>query len=283
MFGYIKPVIPELKVKDHELYKAMYCGLCRTMGKHTGCMSNVTLSYDFVFLALLRSALTEQKGEAKMRRCVAHPFKKRPMLEINPCLKYCAEASTILTRLKLKDNINDSRGFRRFKAKIAGGVSVFLKKTGEDMLPLKKEISSLIDELSQLERANEDSIDKVADVFGRLLGRVADFGLSGSQQRIAYSAGYHLGKWIYVIDAYDDFYDDVKTGSYNPLKNAYGDELDDSIKSALRDALTMELSKMAMAIELIDFSQNKDIERIIQNIIYIGMPKEFERITEDRK
>ncbi|MBQ7906407.1 MAG: hypothetical protein IJ309_00375 [Clostridia bacterium] len=283
MFGYIKPVIPELKVRDHELYKAIYCGLCKTMGKRTGCMSNVTLSYDFVFLALLRSALTEQKGEVRLRRCAMHPFKKRPILEPNPCLEYCAEASTILTRLKLKDNINDSHGFKRFKAKIAGGVSVFLKKTGKELIPLEEEISSLIDELSALEKAKEDSIDKVANVFGRLLGRVADYGLSGSQAKIAYSIGYHLGKWIYVIDAYDDFYDDVKTGSYNPLVNAYGTSLDDSIRSALKDALTMELSKMSMAIDLVDFSQNRDIQRVVENIIYIGMPKEFERITEDRK
>ena len=54
MFGYIKPDIPHLKVVDYELYKASYCGLCKAMGKKTGCLSSLTLSYDFAFLAFMR-------------------------------------------------------------------------------------------------------------------------------------------------------------------------------------------------------------------------------------
>ena len=129
MFGYIKPNIPELRVKDHELYKATYCGLCRTMGKCTGCASKFTLSYDFAFFALVRMALEKTQGQVKMRRCMVHPFKKRPIMEINPVLEYSAKSSVILTRLKLKDNVNDSRGVSRLKAKIVGLVSLFFKKT----------------------------------------------------------------------------------------------------------------------------------------------------------
>ena len=80
MFGYVKPDIPELKVKDNELYKATYCGLCKTMGKCTGCISRLTLNYDFVFLALVRMVLENVKGNVRMRRCMLHPLKKRPVL-----------------------------------------------------------------------------------------------------------------------------------------------------------------------------------------------------------
>ena len=51
MFGYVKPVADELLVREHEFYRAAYCGICRAMKKHTGCLSNVTLSYDSVLLA----------------------------------------------------------------------------------------------------------------------------------------------------------------------------------------------------------------------------------------
>ena len=54
MFGYVKPVVGEMLVREHEFYKATYCGICRAMKKHTGALSNVTLSYDSVFLALMR-------------------------------------------------------------------------------------------------------------------------------------------------------------------------------------------------------------------------------------
>lgn len=135
MFGYVKPNIPELRVRENELYKATYCGLCRTMGKTTGCLSKLTLNYDFAFLALVRFVLENRKAEVKMRRCAVHPFKKRPMLEPDETLRYCAKASVILTRLKLEDNINDSRGFARLKAKIANLVSIFSKKPIRTLLP----------------------------------------------------------------------------------------------------------------------------------------------------
>ena len=120
MFGYIKPNIPELKVRENELYKATYCGLCKSMGRNTGCFSNLTLSYDFAFLSLFRIVLKKEKAEFKMCKCAASPFKKKPMLTENGALKFSSQASTILTRLKLKDNINDSHGFSKVKAKMKG-------------------------------------------------------------------------------------------------------------------------------------------------------------------
>ena len=58
MFGYIRPHTPELRVREYEYYKAVYCGLCRSMGKCTGQCSRMTLSYDFAFLSLVRMALS---------------------------------------------------------------------------------------------------------------------------------------------------------------------------------------------------------------------------------
>ena len=36
MFGYIRPLVGEMKVRENEMFRAVYCGLCRSMGKHTG-------------------------------------------------------------------------------------------------------------------------------------------------------------------------------------------------------------------------------------------------------
>lgn len=283
MFGYIKPDIPQLKVVDYELYKATYCGLCKTMGKKTGCLSNLTLSYDFAFLAFMRMALSDHKYETKMGRCISHPFKKRPMLSLNPSLEFSAKSSTILTRLKLKDNINDSHGLSKLKAKIKGIVSVFLKKTDKSLKDLEIKIKECIDDLSKLEKENSTSIDKTADTFGRLLSIVGSYGLDGINERIAKEACYHLGKWIYVIDAYDDYYDDIKKKSYNVLVNNYGTDLNEDRISNIKCALILELEQMAKSIELIDFTEKSDVERIIKNIIYLGMPSEFERITKNEK
>ena len=278
MFGYIKPYIEELKVKDFELYKATYCGLCRTMGKCTGCVSKMTLSYDFVFFAFVRMALTKAKGEVKKRRCALHPFKKRLMLEMNPTLEYTAKASVILTRVKLKDNINDSRGFSRFLAKIAGVVSIFFKKTDENLLPLKEKIQSCFEELLALERGECDSIDMVANTSGELIGHVASFGLDEERAKLAYEIGFHLGKWVYVIDACDDLERDVKKGAYNVLKYAFGNELSDGDKALLKNAMLLELESMSKSVELIDFYEHRDVEAIVKNIVYDGLVQETDRV-----
>ncbi|MBQ7761019.1 MAG: hypothetical protein IJ400_03080 [Clostridia bacterium] len=282
MFGYIKPYVPVLRVKENELYKATYCGLCKAMGKNTGCMSNFTLSYDFVFLALLRMGLANEGYELKMSSCVAHPFKKTPMLLPNQALEYSAKSSVILTKLKLKDNINDSRGLSRLKAKITGVVSIFLKKTDKNLEKLEKEVNQWIKKLSQLEHENIDSIDKCAHTFGMLLSEIIAFNLEGPIETLARGVGYHLGKWIYVADAYDDFYKDKKSGSFNPLVNFYGEELDENARELIKSSMLLELNEMSSSIELIDFC-DKDIEEIVKNIVYLGLPREFDEITKRHK
>ena len=79
MFGYIRPLVGEMKVRENEMFRAVYCGLCRSMGKHTGCASRMTLSYDFVFLAIFRAALTDTAFIPEAHRCAVHPLKKRAM------------------------------------------------------------------------------------------------------------------------------------------------------------------------------------------------------------
>ena len=102
MFGYVKPVHTELLVKEYEFYRATYCGICRAMKKHTGTFSNVTLSYDSVFLALVRMLFVEDSEiSAHNKRCIAHPMKKRTMLKENSALEYTARAFAILSYLIL--------------------------------------------------------------------------------------------------------------------------------------------------------------------------------------
>ncbi len=283
MFGYVKPLVPELKVKENELYKATYCGLCKAMGKTTGCLSKMTLNYDFAYLALMRYVLEGRKATAKMRRCAVHPFKKQPMLDTDDTLRYCARSSVILTRLKLKDNINDSYGLARIKAKIAGLLRIFLKKTDKELLPLEEKVCDLIDELSKLEREKCGFIDTVADIFGKILAEIASFGLEGVNKRIAVDIGVHLGRWIYVMDACDDYYDDIKKSSYNPLIYSFGTELSDENKYALRCAAMLELEALSRATELLDYSSHEDVYGIIKNVLYLGMVSQTDKILGTEK
>ena len=114
MFGYVKPVAQELLVKEQDFYRATYCGICRAMKKHTGVLSNITLSYDSVLLALVRMLfVSDAEISAKMRRCIAHPIKKRCMVNENAAIEYTARAFAIFTYYKIKDDLSDEGVMKR--------------------------------------------------------------------------------------------------------------------------------------------------------------------------
>ena len=128
MFGYIRTDTPELRVRENEYYKAVYCGMCRAQGKCTGQCSRMTLSYDMVFLALLRLAISGENPTIKSGRCIAHPFKKRPYLDFCDSLAYCAYASALLVWGKTSDDISDEKGLKRLKARLTKPLARRMRK-----------------------------------------------------------------------------------------------------------------------------------------------------------
>ncbi len=299
MFGYIKPAVGELRVREHELYKGAYCGLCRSMGKCTGCLSRMTLSYDFVFLALVRYALSGDGMKILSGRCAAHPFKRRPYLADTDSLKYSAGASAVLTFGKIRDDISDESGIKRISAKIlAPFAKSAAKRSGLD--DLGESVESELRCLSELEREGCGNIDAVADCFGRLLGEVMSRGLDGAERRIAYEMGKYTGRFVYIIDAADDIAEDVKRGRYNPFLCAYGNDILEErevgdfagrsfrktvpkrdIAEGILTAARLDLMNLERAEGFISYGNSRDsamLRGIIGNIIGIGMPGEMMRV-----
>ncbi len=281
MFGYIKTYTPELKVSEHEYYKGAYCGLCRAMGKCTGQCSRMTLSYDFAFMAILRVALTDTKVSFSKRRCIAHPFKKRPMMDKNPQLELCAYAAALLTYHKTADDISDEKGAKKALAALLKPFASSMRRKA-----LKKGDTALLDgyiaeklrELTLFETSGDVSVDRPAEIFGAILSRILAFGLEGADARLAENIGYHMGKWIYIIDALDDFSDDVEKKRYNPFSLLYGDRLDDRERSLISDALKNQLCDLEKAYDLVDFGDQHLPKNIIANIFYLGMPKTLDGV-----
>lgn len=275
MFGYIRTCTPELRVREHECYRAAYCGLCHEMGRCSGCTSRLTLSYDFVFLTLLRLAVTGETPAFTRRACVAHPFQKRPTMQPCEALSHCARCAALLHYWKIRDDGADERGGRRLRAAMlrpvmAGGRRRAKKTYGE----LDARIADRLRELSELERARVESADLPASVFGELVREFCAWGLEGSQRRIAAELGYYTGRWIYLVDALDDRKADAERGSYNPFVLLYGDgELIEEQKQSLESALTAELMGVERALDLLDGGAFPDGLEILRNILYLGMPR----------
>ena len=186
MFGYVKPEPAELLVREHEFYKATYCGICRAMKKHTGVLSNVTLSYDSVFLALVRMLyIPDCDFAAEQKRCIAHPMTKRPMLKENEAIEYTARAFAVLTYYKLKDDLHDEGGLKRMGAATVRPI-VSVANSKADIPALEKTVSDRLDKINELEKAGCKSVDTPAALFGELLGEIFAFGLPEGERLVPY-------------------------------------------------------------------------------------------------
>ena len=282
MFGYVKPQAAELLVKEYEFYKATYCGICRAMKKHAGFLSNVTLSYDSVFLALVRMLFVEDSEiSASPKRCIAHPFKKRPMLTENPALVYTAKAFSVLAYHKLDDDAYDEKFAKKLVA-LLGKPLVGRAGKREDMKPLAKVAEEKLGAIRELEKNKCASVDEPSSLFGELLGEIFSFGLDGSAKIVTHECGYYLGKFIYAADAAEDYEKDRKSGSYNPYVLSYeGRELTDDNRSTMKCALILECTNLERAIELLPFGNRAIIENIIKNIIYLGLVKRISFLDGD--
>ena len=284
MFGYVKPVVGELLVREHEFYRATYCGICRAMKKHTGMISNITLSYDSVFLALVRMLYIEDSDFAcEKRRCIAHPTKKRPMLKENSATEYTARAFAILTYYKAMDDLSDESGAKKMAVSAVRPIASHANKKAK--LPSLSEIvKDRLDKIGALERAKCPSVDEPASLFGELLGEIFAFELPEAEWLVPYECGYHLGKFIYAADAAEDYEKDFKRGSYNPYVLYYGSEtLTKENRETIKCGLLLECKKIEAAMNLLPYGSRATIENILNNIIYLGLVKRIEFLDKGRE
>lgn len=208
-----------MKFKDYDLYKGVYCSLCKSIGKRYGLIARMTLSYDFTFLAILRMAMREKNIRMCRSHCSFNPIKKCFDCS-GTCedIAYSADASMLTFYYKVQDNIHDSRFFKKTLCKMILPYAKFIFKKAERNNPvLAKKIGEL---MKKQEKAESDGvgIDIAADSSARMLAEMLSTDIDSSDNEALRWVGYYLGRWVYLIDAVDDCEDDIKTGSFNPLK-----------------------------------------------------------------
>ena len=280
MFGYVIVDKPSLRIREYDYYRATYCGLCHAMGKCTGCASRLTLSYDTTFFVLVREMLDGTKVEFVKKRCVRHPIKKIETVKINPQLEYSACVGAQLAYGKVVDNINDEKGMKRFVANICKVLFSRMDMKSFDQIPtMAGFISEKLEIISQIEEERTKSIDTPAEVFGDMMAGLLSYGFEGEKKMIAEKIGKRIGRWIYIVDAFDDYESDRKSGSYNPFVELYdGKDFSDDDLLSISKMLEAELSIAFSAIELLDDDSDKNRSEIIKNILCLGMPASVERI-----
>lgn len=265
MFGYVRPFRPELKCKDFDLYRAAYCGLCGRLRRDYGLLAPAFLSFDFTFLTLLLWGPEEDISPCP-GRCPANPLRKKAMCpQESPALELAAAESVILTWWKLRDTVADERGFKALSARLLSGLlGPAYRKAARRCPAFDGTVRKCLEELSALEREGCPSIDRTADAFARLLQAAAPE--EDPRQRVFGQILYHLGRWIYLLDARDDLEEDRAGGRYNPVLARYGSNPDDK---QLDFTLKLSLDRIGAAFQLGDFGRQT---AVLENIIYLGLP-----------
>lgn len=224
MFGYVTIDKPELKVKEFYRYKSYYCGLCRTLKEEYGFRGRMTLSYDMAFLVLFLTSLYETPTKELQSHCPLHPVKKIPMLQ-NEISEYGAKMNILLVYFKCEDDWKDDKNLKGI-----AGMHLFRKKAKELCKEYKRQAQVIQKQLKVLavyEEKQEETLDLAAGAFGKLMAELFVYKEDMWEQELR-NFGFYLGKFIYIMDAYDDLEEDLKTGSYNPLKAVKKNSKDDN-------------------------------------------------------
>lgn len=217
MFGYVSPDLPNLYIKDGMLYKALYCGLCKSIGGTCGQLARMGLSYDVTFLSALLHNLKNVDIEVVQGHCIEHWFTKRPIAKRDALSDMLACINTAWTYFKLSDDIADEKkGYFKRLWFMAGYRKV--KKTHPEFITV---ISKRLAETSELERKDCDSPDRMADGTATMIAELSDFMLEEYATPATRQLFYLIGKWIYLIDAVDDYDKDRKKKCFNVFEKAY--------------------------------------------------------------
>ena len=280
MFGYVKPYNPELRVRELEEYKAVYCGLCKQLGRSFGVFARFTLSYDFAFLAMLKTAFdSEICPETERCACIAHPFCKRIRVRENAAMQMAARAAMISVYYKLLDDRKDEGFLKRLGAAL---LLPFAKRARRRALSFGDGVAAdaAAAEMSaaqgQLEAEKCQIPDAAAEPTANFLAAVLkNCAATAEQAAVLERFGYLLGRYIYLCDALDDLEDDRRRGRYNPFLYAGGEAA-----IAAKNALFLTTAELSDDFDLLELHR---YEGILENIIRIGLRAEVIRIEKKLK
>lgn len=273
MFGYVNIYEPELKVRDFRKYKSYYCGLCHTLKERYGFLGQMTLTYDMTFAVVLLTSLYEAETEHITCPCKVHPVKKQDML-VNEYTAYAADMNMVLAYFHMKDDWVDEKKISGFAGTYALHRKV--KKIIKKYPRQSRVICRSLKELAACEREGVTDIDIPAGCFGRLMSELFVYRKDHWEERLR-TLGFFLGKFIYIMDAYEDLEKDVKEGCYNPLKET-ADRPDH--EDRCRQILQMMIAECCAGFEQLPCLLDIDI---LRNILYDGVWNRYKKVQQQKK
>lgn len=280
MLGYIRASKPELTVLDYEIYRGVYCSLCRNLGRRYSPLAQLFLSFDFTFAALLFLAVRQEKCTLTPCRCPYNPAKRCSKCTDRSALDRCADGVIITVYHKLLDDIHDRGFFRRILALLLFPAVALMHRKAARLSP---EIETAVSTAMTEQKAVENTaacVDAAADPSAKALSVIFSLGVPREEEPILRRFGYMVGRFIYIIDAADDIEKDIKRGNFNPLAEGIDSltaETRCAIASRVDGMINSTLDEAAIALDMAGLNR---FSSIIINVIYDGLPKVAQTVLE---
>ena len=274
MFGYIAPVLSVLSDEQKQRYRSFYCGVCHALLKRHGQARRISLSNDMTFLAMLLSSLYEPETDSSALRCSVHPVKQHTFLS-SPMIDFAADMNALLFYYKCVDQRMDDRSLRG-----KTGESLFrkpLEKLRKDWPLQTEDVEKALSSLWEEEKRPDPVPDMLCNLSGEMLGSVFVPFPEDPWSGVLRSLGAGLGRFIYWMDAWEDFDADRKKGRFNPLTR-YRDRAD--YEDFCRETLELLIAEAVEYFEVLPLEQDLDI---LRNILYSGVWQRYTLITEKAK
>lgn len=271
LLGYVKAFKPEMKIRDYELYRGIYCSLCRALGRNYSPIAQLFLSYDFALAAVLRLAVQTDGCSFSQKRCPYNPAKKCLICSKKDELDFCAHAVIITVFYKIVDNMQD-KGFKsKLIAYLIYPIIYLMHKKAARLAPeIEKAVEQAMEEQRLAEKKTDVCLDEAAHPSANALGKVFSLGFEGENSQLLYTLGYMTGRFVYIIDAADDLEDDLKSGSFNPFTDADISNENSRKEFAQRVRGMLNLTQHS-ALEALDTIEIKRFEDILENIVFDGL------------
>lgn len=273
MFGYIIVNKPEMKFKEFDVYQSYYCGLCKTLKDQFGRRGQLTLSYDMTFVVLLLTSLYEPETEISCNACMAHPFRKH-LTRINQFTRYGADMNLLLSYYKCLDDWEDERKIE--KKVMASSMKGICRRIAEAYPKKASLFRKNLEQIRRCERENSRNLDEAPGYFGRIMEEVFAWREDEWEADLR-RMGFFMGKFIYLMDGYEDVEKDQKTGNYNLFLDDFWSE---GFEQKTERILNMMMAECSRAFERLPIIENIEI---LRNILYSGVWCRYEYVKKNRE
>ena len=181
--------------------------------------------------------------------------------------------NVLLTYYKLEDNLLDEKGIKDILAYnlYKGKLNLAESKYPEKSKAIKEQMNTL----NKLEKNKDYNIDKVSNTFGNLMSEIFSYKEDQYQNDLK-NIGFNIGKYIYILDAYEDLDEDYIKGRYNPFISYINDK--DELKAKVEKLISISLGLLSLSINNLNLQINRGI---IENIVYSGVYLRYKKILEE--